>query len=214
MHALGWCCALLCAAANIPDGSVIVLENSNPIVEAYTRSEVTHVGLVLQKDGREWVYEATPSVVRRIPLASYYEELGEHNRRRRESSRLRVRLYPPRTDYTDKELTDLKAFLDSQLGRRYSVKGYVRSRPGDGIHCAELVASALATTGRHELTRPYAINPAQLVSRLAPTHRSPIVVALPEVEPQGSLCQRSWGWWSGLWSWCAWASWETFTFCR
>jgi hypothetical protein len=173
---------------------------------------VTHVALILNDGGQTWVYEATPGEVRRLVLDRYYRELADYNHGRHAEKQLRVRLYPPKVAYTDCEVAGLQTYLDTQLGRRYSIKGYVRKKPGDGIHCAELVSSALSSTGRGEFARTYGINPMTLVAQIAATHGPPQDVALPAHESEGTWCQRSRAWWAGLFAWCGWACWETCTF--
>ena len=64
MHALAISCALFAVTSTVRDGTVIVLENSNAVVETYTGSEVTHVGLIVNEGGTVWVYEAAPAAVR------------------------------------------------------------------------------------------------------------------------------------------------------
>lgn len=214
MYAIALWAMFVAGAADIRDGTVIVLENSNRVVEAYTKSDVTHVGMVLNADNQPYVYEATPKEVRRITLANYYRELGDFNRGRRETHKLRVRLYQPMVAYSEKEIALLKSYLESQVGRRYSVKGYVRHKPGDGIHCAELVSTALARSGRYTFDQVYSVSPHILVAQIIPFHDPPLDVALPTSEPVGSWCERSWNWWGGFFAWCGWAWWEARSFYR
>ena len=71
MNAIFLAAALVCANAELPDGSLIFLERSNRIVELYTSGKITHVGVVLNDEGEAWVYEATPGKVRRVRVAQY-----------------------------------------------------------------------------------------------------------------------------------------------
>jgi hypothetical protein len=213
MQTVSLCLALFAAHFDVRDGTVIALENGNRVVQYYTKSEVTQVALILNDGGKPWVYEATPHEVRKLMLADYYAELGEINRHRHTANQMRIRLYQPVRPYTDQQIIDVRAYLNRQLGRRYSVKSYVRDKPSDGVHCAELVSTALTHTGREQFARAYAVNPSVLVSRIAPHHDAPLEVDLPDLEPVDTWCRRSWNWWSGLYVWCGWACGETWRFC-
>jgi hypothetical protein len=214
MSTISLCLAVLAATADVRDGTVLVLENSNRIVELYTRSEVTHVALILRHGGQPWVYEATPDVVRRTSLASYYRELSEFNCGRRAANQLRVRLYQPAPAYTDQQVAGMRSYLEGELGRRYSVKGLVRDRPAAGVHCAELVTGALRRTGRQQFGPAHSLSPSVLVGSITSHHDAPLDVPLPAVEPAGKWCERTWNWWSGFFGWCGWACAETWFFCR
>src|SRR5690606_12641317 len=186
--------------APIPTGSLLVLTNSNKLVARWTSAEVTHVAIAVEEDGHVWVYEATPSKVRRIALAEYREELAEQNRSR--TTPMALWVMTPDRPFDKREQLVMQRYLDAQLGRRYSIKNYVRSRPGDGIHCAELASSALQQTGRYLFGPHYAISPARLVKVLEHTYDEPSALALPRPIKNESWCQRSWKWWGGWADWC------------
>src|SRR5262245_24059724 len=146
-----------------PDGTLLFLENCSSLVERATRGEIGHAALVFHDAGACWVYEATPAKVRRVTLADYYAELARLNARRDEDENIRTWLLVPKTPYTPAEIAKMRAYLDAQIGRRYSVRNYVRGKPGEvhstkvgpvevqvsvessgksagGIHCAELTS--------------------------------------------------------------------------
>jgi len=212
MQGLMFSLALFTFVPAVRDGTVIVLENSNRFVEAYTKSEITHVAILLNEKDEPWVYEATPHEVRKLRLNAYYVELADFNRGRSESSRLRVRLYQPKQPYTEGETNNLRSYLDSQLGRRYSIKGYVRNKAAPGVHCAEMVSTSLSRTGRYEFAKAYAVSPSTLVGEIAASHDAPLDVTLPCCEATGTWCERSQAWWGGVLSWCGWFCWESLTF--
>jgi hypothetical protein len=214
MHAYSLLLALAIGTVEVREGTIVVLENSNFAVETYTKSETTHVGMLMYSEGELIVYEAAPKAVRKLKLDDYYQELSRLNRHKWEGHRLRLRLYPPKQPYSDKELAAIRAFLESQVGRRYSIKGYVRNKPNDGIHCADLVSTALVKTGRYRFDETYAVSPAALVEQVKATHDKPIDIDLPPYAKTGSWCTRSWSWWNGMCSWCSWACWETLTFAN
>jgi hypothetical protein len=212
MFALALAVSLL-GSMQLRDGTIVVLENSNAVVKMYTKSEITHVAMIMIIGGQPRVYEATPSAVRCVTLSEYFAEIAESNRGRDASDHIRLRLYQPTKPYSAVERSRMVAFYDSQLGRRYSTRGYVRQEPGDGIHCAELVSTALVRTGRFRFPPNYGVSPAALVAQIKPSHDAPLEIAPIARRTQDSWCQRSWNWWSGLFDWCGWACWETWTMC-
>src|SRR5690606_18782057 len=139
-------------APTVEDGSLLFLENSNRFVELFTGDGVTHVAVVLHDGGTPYVYEATPGEVRRVPLKAYYAELGRINQGRDNDRKIRAWLAQPAEPLSAREVAAMRGYLNSQIGRRYSVKGYVRGS-SDGIHCAEYAAQALVKASQLELQR-------------------------------------------------------------
>ncbi|MBP87142.1 MAG: hypothetical protein CMJ64_10560 [Planctomycetaceae bacterium] len=204
---------LLPSAVDVPDGSLLVLKNSNKPVASWTGAEVTHVAVVVHKGGQPWVYEATPAKVRQLPLPSYWKELAELNARR--DPETSVLLLRPKTSYSADEVQRLKQSMNAQLGRRYSIKGYVRGKPSGGIHCAEFVSSALASTGRFEFDEPhYAISPAEFYTQVRQKHEPAVRLTFKPKASNDSWCSKTWKRWAGFSSWCSWACYESWTFCR
>ena len=202
---------MLCGAAEWDDGSLVVLHNSNKIVANWTDSEVTHVALLLNIKGQPWVYEATPGKVRRVQMANYREELRDLNANRRKPTRMSV--LQPKRPYERHQVADMRVYLNAQIGRRYSVKGVVRRKPSDGIHCAEYVATALQRSGRYRTTNAHSLHPAIVVQKVAPLHASPVNVSIRSRKSQESWCSRSWKQWDSLQTWCSWACYEALVFC-
>jgi hypothetical protein len=152
-----------------------------------------------------YVYEATPAAVRKLVLTEYCREIAEQNRGRATEQLVQLRLYSPARPYTEIERNRLRVYLESQIGRRYSVRGYVRDRSGDGIHCAEFVSTALVRTGRYQFPPSYSISPVSLVAQIKPTHAMSVELPTGEHRSRESWCHRSWAWWSGAFTWCGWA---------
>lgn len=203
---------MLSAAGAIPDGSLLVLRNSNKPVEAVTGSEITHVAILFQHGQNEWVYEATPGQTRRLPWTEYRRELGEFNRNRR--SPLAVSVLEPKQAYSAEQVNRMRAYAASQIGRRYSLQGYVRGKEVDGIHCAHFAASILETSGRFRFEKAYAISPGKLVAGISKLHKRPVPIAVDPGETNESWCEKSWTAWFNYGAWCRWACYETWTFCR
>jgi len=236
---LGWALAVAGAAELAPpaDGTLIFLENCSSIVERATHGQIGHAALVF-RDGEECcVYEATPSKVRRVTWTEYNAELARINQRKDESERIKVWLLRPRTTYSEAEVAKMRDYLNAQIGRRYSVRNYVRGKPDEvhstqvgpvelqvavetdakaagGIHCAELASTTLNQSGRYAFENCHKINPQALYTALLPTHAAPqeLLVALPlaVTEPWCQRAQRRTAQW---FTWCGWSCREAWAWC-
>jgi hypothetical protein len=212
MHAIILAAALLCNHADVEDGTLLFLTHGSRVVQYYTDSEITHVAVVMNRDGEPFVYEASPGEVRRVALADYYEEIAALNEKR--SKPIQVWMLRPATPYSPQQLTSMHAYLDSQLQRRYSVRGYVRNKPSDGIHCAELAANVLNRTARTDFEKCYDMSPGKLVAAIESLHQPAGEVALSRQQPKPSWRERTWQDWTSFKSWCSWSCYETWMFCR
>jgi hypothetical protein len=106
----------------------------------------------------------------------------------------------------------MRAYLERQLGRRYSVKNYVRGKPYDGIHCAELASSTLNESGRYTFEECHKLHPRMLYEAVLPTHQEPRVITPPlltETERWTVRTRRST---AGWFSWCGWSCREVWLF--
>lgn len=199
--------------ADLPDGSILYLTNSNKAVQLATDSPITHVALLMSDGNRRWVYEATPAKVRRLSLEDYHHELSRLNAKRKTAMRLYA--VRPSREYAPKQLDRMRRYLQQQLGRRYSVKGYVRDRQADGIHCAELVSSAIGKSGRTDFDRNYAITPSEVVEWTADIYAPPRRVSIksPPRKKKQSWCEASWSDCKSWSSWCGWSLRESWSWC-
>jgi hypothetical protein len=212
VNALLLSAALLLGAAPIADGSLLFLENSNQFVELYTGSETTHVAVILHDKEQPWVYEATPGEVRKLTFDAYRSELGELNKRRGEKRKIRAVLVESSTPYSEPQITAMRELLESQIGRRYSIKGHVRGR-SDGIHCAELAARALCAASVLKIERCQAESPATLLERVKPQAQPLTTLVIKEPEERPSWAARRWNDISAFAGWCQWSCWESWTWC-
>src|SRR5262245_19082393 len=205
-------CLLLCsgnppassaASPVLANGTLLFLENCNSVVEYSTKGKIGHVALAFQSSGETWIYEATPAKVRRVKAGDYYAELARLNKRRDADDQMRLWMLRPNVAYTAQESDKMLAFLDSQVGRRYSLRNYVRGKSDgphstrvgpieievgletgeptakDGIHCAELASTALAQSGRYAFQDFHKIHPQALYDAVLATHQTPIELLVP-----------------------------------
>jgi hypothetical protein len=212
MHSWWLVLALLTASPEIGDGSLVFLENCNSVVEVATRGEIGHVAIVMCEGDETWIYEATPGKVRKLTLAAYEEELARINAGRKGRDPIKMWIVSPQRKFTPAEATAMQEFLDEQLGRRYSVKNYVRNQPGDGTHCAELAANMLNRSGRFHFEQPHAIHPSRLLTVIEPEYPTKTeypIAPLARKEPWyvrwGRCCSESC-------NWCAWGCREVWSF--
>lgn len=211
MNSLWLLLAVVSASPEIGDGSLLFLENCNSVVQFATQDEIGHVALAFREGKETWVYEATPGSVRRVTFVEYEQELARINEHKRQPIRLWV--LAPERKFTAAEITAMQEYLDDQLGRRYSIKNYVKGKPGDGTHCAELAANTLNRSGRFDLADSHTIHPARLMSIIKPEF--PTKVEYPVGKPividpwyirWGRCCNSSW-------NWCGWSCGEVWSFC-
>ena len=213
MNTLLLLAGLACSASPLEDGTLLFLENASSVVKVATGGKIGHVAIVMTDDGHSWIYEATPARVRRTTPAAYKEELVRINARRDDDQKIRMLALRPQTPYSDAEKTAMRAFLNDQLGRRYSLLNYVENKDGDGIHCAELASGALNATGRYHFEQPRSIHPTRFFELVQPKHRAAESVALPDAAPQETWCQRADRRWGEIWRWSCWGCSEAWAFC-
>lgn len=197
----------------LASGTLLFLENCNSVVEITTRGKIGHVALALVEGKETLIYEATPAQVRKVDSPDYYAELARINERRDDDDRIRVWAVPPKKPYSSAEVARLRTYLDDQVGRRYSVRNFVRNRPGDGIHCAELASNALNQTGRTTFDDCHAIHPQALYSAMLPLSATPQEIAVAPPAVQETWCVRSQRRWSEWFTWCGWSCGEAWAWC-
>lgn len=203
-------------SANNPplsDGTLLFLENCNSVVEFSTGGKVGHVALAFSDGNETWIYEATPAKVRRVRAPEYYAELARLNKRRDADEQVRVWMLRPEIPYTDVERGKMREFLDAQVGRRYSVKNYVKGKPGDGIHCAELASTTLTKSGRYRFEEFHRINPQALYTAVLSTHEPPREITIPDSDLTETWCVRAQRRWAECWTWCGWSCGEAWALC-
>ena len=183
MNSLIVATVLLCATTpELPDGSLIFLDHSNNIVERYTDAKTTHVAIVINDKDGAWVYEAQPPKVRKVKLSEFYDDIVRLKRKRK---KLRLWVYTPLEPYNDRQVKAMRDYLEQQVGRKYSIKSYLRGRELDGIHCSEMVSRALEKSQRFRIFNPARTSPGELLRRIKCSYTS-IEVYIP-ILPKGKI---------------------------
>lgn len=213
MHSLWLLLAMVSASPEIGGGNLLFLQNCNSVVEFATRDEIGHVALAFREGKETWIYEATPGQVRRVKLTEYEQELARINASRRENNQMRLWVLSPERKFSAAEISAMQEYLDDQLGRRYSIKNYVKGKAGDGTHCAELAANTLNCSGRFDLAESHTIHPAKLMSIVEPEFSKKVeypigkpVIIDPWYIRWGRSCNSTC-------NWCAWSCGEAWSFC-
>jgi len=202
--------AILAANPTITDGSIVFLQKSNELVEVYTGSDKTHIGIIFSDAKNQWVYEAAPGKVRRVALPVYLRMIAESNLAR--SQDVRVFVKRPKREYSERDLYQMRHFLDIQLGKPYTIRHLVRGGNPAGFHCAQLVGESLNKSGRFSLSNPLALSPAQLLKSTATQYEASRKVSLAGRGTQRPWCERTWSAWTDFGSWCRWSLGESWKF--
>ena len=201
------------APPKLEDGTLVFLENVNSVVEFSTRGKIGHVALAFTDGDTPYIYEATPGEVRRVTAAEYYRELARLNKRRDEDNQIRGIALRPKRAYSDAEVAAMRKYLDSQVGRRYSLRNYVRSKPGDGIHCAELASTTLNQTDRYGFEDCSHIHPQALYAAMKPISAPPQELAIEPLQVKEPWCARAQRRTAEWFTWCGWSCQEVWYWC-
>ena len=199
-------------SVELPDGSLVLLRDSNPLVKKITQSPWTHIGIVFSKNGEQWVYEATPGGVRRVSYANFV--VDAYSRRLCYNKSPSMYTMKPGTPFTTAEASAMQRFAEGQVGRRYSVKGIFRDRPVEGTNCAQFVAATLQQSGRIRFPNTFSQTPASVLDRSSTLYGKSSYVAAPagiETQTWIDATDRTT---SDTRRWLKWSTWEAFRFWR
>jgi len=199
-------------SAVLPDGSLVLLRDSNPLVMKVTRSPWTHMGIVFNENGRQWVYEASPGGVRRVSFANF--AVDAYSRRLCYNKAPSMYTMIPDTPFSTTEVFAMHRFATSQVGRRYSVKGVFHHRPVEGTNCAQFVAATLQQSGRIRFPNTFSQTPASVLNR-----SSTLFGKSSYVPPPAGIETQTWldatdRTASDTRQWLKWSTWEVFRFWR
>jgi hypothetical protein len=112
-----------------------------PISKA-TGSTITHATVILYEDGEPYVYEAVPPAVHRVPYKEYIDSMANHTRKD-----FSFFVLEPKQRYTKQALADMKVYADSQLGRKYMMRGYWKGQEVRGIMCSQFAGNTIEKSG-------------------------------------------------------------------
>jgi len=148
-------------ANSIPDGSILIVENGNRMVENQTASSFTHVAIIFNINNEPFVYEANKPRIKKISLKTYIQDINKLNRKKRRQRKLW--LMKPKRPYNKVQKIRMLYYLRRQLGRKYSICSYITKKPKKGIHCGELTFRTLLKAGLNLVGNPCVQDPADVV---------------------------------------------------
>lgn len=176
-------------AKNVQTGTLLFSKGDCLAVKVYSGSKVTHVGAVVLRKGKPYVYEsANGAGVRRLSLQRYLEL--------QQPCDVRV-IHPTRPFSAARERAFVKA-LDKELDRPYGIAHYRTGERANGLHCAEYVTDALCACRLIRAKNPARVSPGSLKSGImkaalysqSTTHR--IATAVQKAPKNASWCSRTW----------------------
>lgn len=176
-------------APRLETGALIFSEGDCLAVRAYTGSTYTHVAAVVVQEGTPFVYDATNGVgVRKQTLAYYLASQAPDQ----------IHLFRPATPIEGERAVKFEKYLESQLGRPYSINQHLTGDPCKGMHCAEYVTEALMTIDVLHANRPAKVSPASLREGIMEHGiygtEEHFRIAPPEPPPQvaSNRCEQLW----------------------
>lgn len=176
-------------ATDLPHGSLLFSQGDCLAVKVYTASRYTHVGAVVERAGGCYVYDSTGGAgVRELPLAEYLATQGKAT----------VSVYHPEKPMSARQRLRFEEYLESQVGRPYSITHHLTGHRADGLHCAEYVTDALIAGELLEVDHPPKVSPARLKLDIESGHLYRHTVTL-QIEPPTSQPPEDAGWCSRLW---------------
>jgi hypothetical protein len=181
--------AVQAMAPDMQTGTLIFSSGDCLAIKVFTASRYTHVGAVVIRGGKPWVYESTNGVgVRRLRLEDYLEYQASDV----------FYVFQPREPFSEETSAAFTKHLESELGRPYSLAHHVTGKRSKGLHCAEYVTDALAAAELMRVRRPPRVSPASLaegIVRMGLYEASGAVVLMEPLSEtiQGNWCARMWG---------------------
>ena len=171
-----------------------------------------------------------------LRIAEYYAELARLNARRDDDEKVRIWLLRPKQPYTAHEVAKMREYLDAQIGRRYSVRNYVRGKPGEaafgeGRSCGDSGRRRIERQvgrrnplrradldhaqpiGRYKFENCHTINPQALYTAVLPTHAAPDELLLSPLVVKEPWCQRAQRRTAEWFNWCGWSCREAWAWC-
>ena len=163
MNFLNFLILFLAPLQPVDDGTLIFVKGGNRIVQFETDSEITHIGIIFMENSEPYFYEATPPKVRKIPLKDYIKEIEDINKRHPRNKRELIYINTP---ILKDKITSMKKYADSQIGRAYGVRSYIKGKELSTIHCSEYV-SRILREGGEDIDTPYKQTPDSLMKKYA-----------------------------------------------
>jgi len=121
---------------------------SGTIIMQYLAGGVVHSSIILNENGKSWVYVETPPRAVKVPLESYLSRFGEYF-----YYNVRTPDFISPIKFSQEQINGMISYANSQLGRPYGfiTEPFNTNKP-HSINCATLVGCTLSTTGEYDFT--------------------------------------------------------------
>ena len=176
-------------ASDLQTGSLLFSQGDCLAIRVYTASPYTHVAVVVMDGNRPVVYDSMNGTgVRRLSLEDYLRTEIPNE----------LHVFHPTRPLTTEQGSDLREYLDSQLGRPYAVHHHLTGKRAKGVHCSEYATDALISIGLLRANRPSKVSPASLVvgitqAELYDESATIDLAPLPPAQPPAkNRCHRLW----------------------
>ncbi len=175
--------------AQLQTGSLIFSQGDCLAVKVFSQSRYTHVGGVVVNGNDVTVYDSMNGVgVRKSTLEEYL----------RLQTPCDIRVVNPARRFSADQASAYQAHLESQLGRKYSIKHHLTGQRAEGVHCSEYQTEALMAAQVIQASQPSRVSPGSLLQGLEQAHLCTAggeycLKAVAAAAPEGSTwCQRAW----------------------
>jgi len=150
--------AILCFGETPKDGSLVFWKGGPlaNVIKRTTGSDLSHAAIVLNG----YVYEAVPPKVRKVKWAEYAEEM----KLKRGVTWFTL---TPKRNYSLISNLRMVKYAESQIGRRYQLRGWWQGRESRGLFCSQYVANTLEKSGVIESAN-YHESPGSLYEKVKP----------------------------------------------
>ena len=178
-------------AERLTAGTLLFSKGDCLYVTAFTGSEYTHVGVVVEDaaGARSVVDSMKGHGVRRSTVAGYLASMQDAE----------VLIYQPQAVLDETQRQTLDRYTASELGRPYGVSHYLTGQPAEGVHCSEFASSSLRAAGLVRVNRPSDLSPGSLLRGVSRAGRwqlaATLQLSMPEaIKPSDLSCCESFWW--------------------
>lgn len=139
--------------SRVQTGTLLVSKGDCLAVKVFSGSPYTHIAMVVEENGKYWVYESANGYgVICESLESYLDS----------ESPTKVYVLNPKQPLSKRRKRILSKYLESQRGRPYAVKHHLTGTRCKGLHCSEYLTDALMKIDLINAKKPSRVSPGSL----------------------------------------------------
>jgi hypothetical protein len=141
-------------------GSLLFSRGDCLAVKVFSQSSYTHVAGVIACGDDFVVYDSMNGVgIRKMGLSDYLRQQTPNT----------IHVVHPKDPFTMEKRDAYERHLESQLGRKYSVKHHLTGQRCDGLHCSEYMTDALMAAELISAQQPSRVSPGSLLEGVIKT---------------------------------------------